>query len=88
MRFIIEGTWSGYTKAQAHVVHRMVYPSSRKKLREWASKTHGISYSDGTMLYLDVRDCTPRERVQEKRGYESLINDCFYKNVNSVMDLK
>ncbi len=83
-RFIIEGEWSGYTSAQRRVVHRKVYGSERKMLKAWAEKTYGIRYSDGTMLVLSVRDCKPRERVQQIDGYTSLINDCFYKGVDSV----
>lgn len=49
-RFIIEGEWSGYTRAQQHVVHRIVYPASRKQLRAWAAATYGIRLTDGTML--------------------------------------
>jgi len=83
-RFIIEGTWSGYHSGQERVAHRTVYKASRKKLREWAEKTHGIRYTDGTMLYLSVRDCKPRERVREINGYVSLIEDCAYFGVDSV----
>jgi len=86
-RFIIEGEWSGYTSSQQRVVHRKVYPGSRKKLRAWAEKTYGIQYTDGTMLYLTVRDCKPRERVKENLGYTSLIEDCFYADVMSVAAL-
>ena len=71
-RFVIEGEWTGYTSAQRRVVHRKVYPSSYKRLREWAARTHGIRYTDGTMLLLSVRDCKPRERVKEIAGYNSL----------------
>lgn len=85
-RFVIEGTWSGYTSSQSRVVHRQVY--SDKKLRAWAEKTSGIRYTDGTMLFLSVRDCKPRERVEEKKGYTRLINDCFRQGVSSVADLK
>lgn len=85
-RFVIEGEWSGYTSAQQRVVHRKVYPSNRKKLRAWAEKTHGIRYTDGTMLYLHVRDAKPRERVQEINGYTRLIEDCFYLDVDSVAE--
>lgn len=87
-RFVIEGEWSGYRSSQQRVVHRQVYPGGRNKLREWAEKTHGIRYTDGTMLYLTVRDCKPRERVKEIRGYTSLIEDCFHNQVSSVAELQ
>ncbi len=83
-RFIIEGTWTGYTSAQQRVVHRQAFPGSRKKLRAWAAKTYGILYTDGTWLLLNVRDCEPRERVVEINGYGSLIADCFHYDVASV----
>ena len=86
-RFIIEGEWSGYKSSQQRIVHRQVYPHSRKKLREWASRAHHIRYSDGTMLSLSVRDCKPRERVQEICGYTELIESCFHHRVTSVDEL-
>jgi len=86
-RFVIEGEWTGYKSTQQRVVHRRVYPGNRKKLREWASKAHGIRYNDGTMLILSVRDCKPRERVQEINGYTSLIEDCFHHSGMSVEKL-
>ena len=86
-RFIIEGEWSGYQSSQQRVVHRTVHKGSWKKLREWAEKTYAIRYTDGTSLCLTVRDCKPRERVQEIHGYDSLIRDCCYHNVSAVADL-
>lgn len=83
-RFIIEGTWSGYRSSQQRVVHRTVHKGNRKKLRAWAEETHGIGYTDGTMLYLTVRDCKPREKVKEIKGYVELINRCFTYDVTSV----
>lgn len=85
-RFIIEGTWTGYTSSQERVVHRTVYEGGRKKLRAWAERTHAIRYTDGTSLILTVRDCLPRERVQQIHGYDELINSCFHYDVSSVED--
>jgi len=86
-RFIIEGEWSGYRSSQQRVVHRTVHGGGYKKLREWAEKTHAISYTDGTQLYISVRDCKPREKVKEIHGYDSLIKECAYHDVNSVAAL-
>ena len=86
-RFIIEGEWTGYTSAQRRIVHRTVYPGSFKRLKEWAQRTHAIRYTDGTSLILSVRDCKPREKVQEIRGYTTLIEKCFDHNVTSVAEL-
>lgn len=86
-RFIIEGTWSGYHSGQERVAHRTVHKASWKKLRAWAEKTHAIRYTDGTCLYLSVRDCKPRERVVQIKSYDSLIQDCAHYGVDSVSDL-
>lgn len=83
-RFIIEGEWTGYRSSQRRVVHRTVHPASFKKLRAWAEKTYAIRYNDGTSLLLTVRDCLPRERVQENHGYTRLINDCAHHDVCTV----
>lgn len=86
-RFVIEGEWSGYRSSQQRVVHLQVYPSNRKKFRKFIEDIRVIHYTDGTCLCLKVRDCVPRERVKEIRGYTSLIEDCFHYNTNSVSDL-
>lgn len=86
-RWILEGEWSGYTSAQRRIVHRTVYAPSLRKFREWAEKTHALYFTDGTALYLTVRDCKPRERVQEIRGYDRLIGDCQAFGVVRVADL-
>lgn len=86
-RFVIEGRWSGYRSDQARIVHRTVHKASWKKLRAWAEKTHAIHYTDGTCLYLTVRDAKPRERVEEVHGYDRLIADCAYHDINNVSEL-
>ena len=85
--FIIEGEWSGYTSSQRRVVHRTVHPASRKQLRAWVEKVQSIHYSDGTALWLRVRDAKPREKVQVINGYDNLIRDCQFYDVNSVAAL-
>ena len=87
-RFIIEGEWSGCRSGQQRVVHRTVHKGNRKRLRAWAEKTHGIQYTDGTMLYLTVRDCKPREKVKEIKGYVELISSCWVYDVSSVRALE
>jgi hypothetical protein len=86
-RFVIDGEWSGYRSEQQRVVHRSVHAGSFKKLRAWVKKTRAIRYTDGTSLYLTVRDCKPRERVKEILGYKSLIADCSFYDVDSVQAL-
>lgn len=86
-RFIIEGTWTGYTSSQSRVVHRTVHPVAFKALRAWAENTKSITYTDGTRLILSVRDCKPYEKVIEIHGYSSLIDQCARANVDSVAAL-
>jgi hypothetical protein len=83
-RWVLEGTWRGYSSSMDRVVHREV--CSQKKA-EWANKTFNILYTDGTTLELHARLAKPRERVEEKKGYTSLINDCYYQGVRSVAEL-
>ena len=85
-RYVIEGEWSGYRSSQRRVVHRTVHTDS--VLRSWAEKTRAIYYTDGTSLDLSVRVLQPRERVQEKHGYDDLIRDCYTQGVSSVSALK
>ena len=87
-RFVIEGVWSGYRSSQRRIVHRTVHKGSTKRLRAWVKKTHGIQYADGTTLYLTVRDCKPREKVKEIKGYVKLISLCQLYDVSSVHDLE
>lgn len=86
-RFVIEGEWSGYTSSQRRIVHRTVHKDCFKYLRKWAENNHSITYTDGTALHISVRDAKHRERVKEIHGYDSLISDCAYYNVNRVSDL-
>ena len=83
-RFVIEGEWTDYHSGQQRIVHREVYPKAMRKLKAWVEKNPSILYTDGTSLLLSVRDCKPRERVQEIRAYSKLIKDCFYADVTSV----
>lgn len=71
-RFVLEGTWSGYTSSQSRAVHREVVSAKRA---ERLAKLHSIRYTDGTLLLIDVRPAKPRERVEPIRGYTSLIRD-------------
>ena len=87
-RFVVEGTWSGYTSSQSRVVHRSVHKPAERKFRAWAEQAGPIQYTDGTCLFLRVRDCKPRERVEVRNSYGRLIRDCFYADVYRVEDLK
>lgn len=86
-RFIIEGEWSGYHSGQRRVVHRTVHSRAYKSLRAWVERVGCIIYTDGTSLDLTVRDCKPRERVQQINGYGRLIAECAHHNINCVAQL-
>ena len=60
-RHVIEGTWSGYRASQEHVVHRVV--TTNKSLINWVKRIQTITFTDGTYLYLAVREAKLRERV-------------------------
>lgn len=85
MRYILEGTWSGYNSNQARIVHRTI-ETSQKRI-EALKQLHCIQYTDGTCLYLDIREARPREKVVEIKGYSSLINQCLQHKVNKVAKL-
>lgn len=87
-RFVIEGTWTGYRSSQERVVYRSVHTRTERKLLEWARKTYGIRYTDGTMLLIRVRNAEHLERVKElKGGYGKLIQECVHYGVSSVQEL-
>lgn len=86
-RYVLEGLWRGYSSSQDHVVHRQIVPANQKKFVAWCEKTFCIRYTDGTTLELSIRPAAFREKVTEKKGYTSLIRDCFYQNVSSVAEL-
>jgi hypothetical protein len=83
-RFVLEGTWRGYTSRQDHVCHREVCSESKAA---WANDTYCILFTDGTTLELRARPAKPREKVELKAAYTSLIDECFRKGVNSVAEL-
>lgn len=85
-RYLVEGTWSGYTSGQRRVVHREVVNHKRA---EAIRELHMIRYTDGTCLYLSVRELAYREKAEKPiNGYKSLIDDCLRHGVNSVSDLQ
>jgi hypothetical protein len=85
-RYEIIGTWSGprnpagdYTR----ICHREVVTDL--ELVEFCRRTHGLRFTDGTMLYLRVRALAPGERMgEQKLGYHSLIRECCAADVDSV----
>ena len=71
-RFIVEGTWSGYTSSQSRVVHRTV--TTRPEIYDGLS---AIVFTDNTNLYITVYPCQPRENVREIHGYEQLLREAI-----------
>lgn len=70
-RYVLEGTWSGYTSSQSRVVHREIIKDKKRVAR--LLKLRVIVYTDNTSLYLHLRPAEPRERIREIRSYDSLI---------------
>lgn len=83
-RFVVEGTWSGYSSSQRRVAHREVVHAS---LAAAIQRLGAIRYTDGTSLYLSVRPAMPRERVEINNQYGDLIRQCLRAGVNSVAAL-
>lgn len=70
-RFVIEGEWSGYRSSQQRIVHREARTLNKKQQARWA-EIRGLRYTDGTHLYVSVREAKPRERIEPMLGYRSL----------------
>jgi len=89
MRYIIEGTWTGYNSSQERVVHREVYKTYRKDspFLKAIREIRSILFTDNTRLLLNVREAKPREKVQEIRGYVSLIRKAVNSGISIVRDM-
>lgn len=81
-RFVIEGEWTGYSSSQRRVVHRQVISA---KLAEKAKSLHAIVYTDGTSLLIHVREAKPREKIEERNEYGSLIRDAIQHGGSRVL---
>ena len=83
VRWLITGTWSGYSSSQSRVCHSEVV--SDEKLAKAVSNMGGIQFTDGTWLSLNVRELGYREKVAKgQNSYGKLSRECAEKNVNSV----
>lgn len=84
-RHVVEGIWSGYNGAKP--CHRIVtkYPERFRAIT-------CIGFNDGTRMSLSVRLCSPREKVQEIHGYDSLLQKVInqklegFVHVNDIKD--
>lgn len=72
MRYIVEGTWTGYVSRQSRVVHREVITPKRAAALK---RLHKIIYTDGTALLINVRESKYREKVTEIHSYTDLIRE-------------
>jgi len=80
-RWVIEGTWSGYTGSQRHVCHRVVTTNPDK------FDVTCIGFSDNTTMLITKRECKPRERVTEKHGYDRLLEECAIKGLSGYVNV-
>jgi len=85
MRWLVSGMWSGYVSAQTREVHRETIED--RTLADAIQKLGSIRFTDGTLLYLFVREMGRGERVNTLNGYGRLIRDCVRHGVNSVREL-
>lgn len=85
-KYVITGTWSGYTSAQSRIVHAEV--TNDKNRAEWCQNNSGILYTDNTWLILSVREVKPNERIKTYDGYGNLISKCVAQNCMKVAELK
>ena len=79
-RFVVEATWNGYTSGQRRVCHRSVETY-------WRAGYEAIGwhqFSDGTGMSVLVRDAKPRERVEQKLGYSTLLRDLAFKEYEKL----
>jgi hypothetical protein len=76
-RFVLEATWSGYTSSQRRVCHREVLTHGRERFEAISS----IRFTDGTYLYVSVRDALPRERIVPLMGYKTVLHGAAYKGL-------
>ena len=84
-RYVIEGVWGGYTSSQRKICHRTV--TDRIREVEHFQEVSGVLFTDGTIMYLSVRPCQPRERVPEIHGYDSLLRDIFYDKLTGLVQV-
>lgn len=82
VRFVLEGTWTGYVSSQMRVCHREIV-RDRKRI-ERLKALHKIVYTDGTSLLIHIRESVHREKIREVLGYRSLIRDAEAKGGSVV----
>lgn len=71
-RFILEGTWTGYTSAQSRVCHREILTEKRA---DSLRSLRRIVFTDNTSLLISIREAQPREKIVPQNQYGELIRD-------------
>lgn len=51
------------------------------------TKISGFRFTDGTALYIAVREAKPRERVQEIGGYDRLCDKASHHKMEGFIDV-
>jgi hypothetical protein len=91
MRWILEGTWSGYRSGQERVCHRRIL-KSMKSVEFW-EPIHAVVFTDNTTMTMRIREAKPREKVEEIKGYDALLMDfkiagmtgyCYVRDLENV----
>jgi hypothetical protein len=83
-RFILEAEWTGYRSAQDRCVHREVIKADRAKRLAAPNAIRSVQFTDGTTLTITVREAKPREKVEERFAYVSLIREAEAQGRNFV----
>ncbi len=82
-RYVIVGYWSGYQPSQRRLVHRVVVRN--KAHADAVAALRSILYNDGTTLDLHIEELAyGAAKGGEIHGYDKLIEDCIFWEVNSV----
>lgn len=76
-RFVLEATWRGYD-GRPRVVHR----EALTVFRDRYAAIQSIVFTDGTLMYVTVRDATPRERLTEIHGYTAVLHGAALKGLS------
>jgi len=80
-RWIIEGTWTGYTAGQRRVIHRAVTTDPDRY------KVTYVEFSDNTGLAITKRECRLRERVKEMHTYDRVLNKCIAMELSGIVTI-
>lgn len=86
-RYVLEANWHGYRSSQDHAVHReVISPKKAEMMRDLV----GVRFTDGTTMYVTVREAKYREKVSPIIGYREVLDSCYYnkrKGVVNVMEV-